>query len=82
MKRKRPSASTGHGTGVLQERSLRVRLEALRFRRRLQLGGSSVPRGLRDDRGRSVSRKSAAAHRRPSVDPFALVDFWKRVLVR
>lgn len=80
MKLKRPAASTGHGTGVLQERGLRARLQ--RRAGRLKLGGSSFPRGLRDDRGRSVSRKSADAHRRPGVDPFALVDFWKRLLVR
>jgi hypothetical protein len=56
VKLKRPSASTGHGTGVLQERSLGARLQALRFRRRFRL---SDP----DPEEQRLSRRPRRQHR-------------------
>jgi len=80
MKNKQKNCSTGHGTGVSYARSLRNILADTKPRRfTLGVGGR---RGEHDERGRCIPRKKLAYHHKKKVDPFALVDFWQKVMVR
>jgi hypothetical protein len=78
VKRKKATASTGHRTGVMQERPMRHRLATPRRRLRIL---ASFRRGLHDQRGRSVPNKKLDFHRttRKGPDPWALREMWQQL---